>query len=128
MTQKIIYDRTKQYYLDKLEILNGRAYEFYLSFKNQGYPEKIIRDKIWWSKIWFEAKILFKELNIHLYEHLTCEICFTGFYSPELKNFQLHHENVQYNWEKLFDPTNTHLVHKKCHLKKKLGIRPGDQK
>ena len=125
MTQKIIYDRTKQYYLDKLEILNGRAYQFYLNMKKQGYPEKIIRDKIWWSKIWFEAKILLKELNIHLYGHQTCEICFTGFYSKKIGSFQLHHSDIEYNWGKLFDPTNTHLVHKGCHLKQ-LGISGQD--
>ena len=118
MTTQTIFDKTKQYYLDQLEILNGKAFQFYLRYKKQGYSERIIRKKIWWSKIWFEAKILFKELNIHLYGHLTCEICFTGFYSRKLSSFQLHHTNEKYNWKKLFNPEDTHVVHKHCHLKK----------
>ena len=125
MTQKVVYDRTKQYYLDQFEILNGRAYELYLRLKEQGLSNYLIRREAWKSNIWHEAKILFKELNEHLYGHLTCEICFTGFYSNKLSSFQLHHEQLEYNWGKLFDPKNTHLVHKSCH-KKKLGIRAGD--
>ena len=118
MTTQPIYDKTKQYYLDQLEILNGRALEFYLRYKKQGYLEKIIRNKMWWSKIWHEAKILFKELNTHLYGHLTCEICFTGFYSKRLGSFQLHHETRKYDWSNLFDPCHTHVVHKHCHKEK----------
>lgn len=124
MTQAI-YDKTKKYYLDQFEILNNRAFDFYLKMKKQGYSERIIRNKIWWSQIWHEAKILFKELNIHLYGHLMCEICFTGFYCKKVKCFQLHHSNEKYNWEKLFNPEDTHLVHKACHLKQ-LYSRPGD--
>lgn len=83
--------------------------------KKRGYSERIIRKKIWWSQIWFEAKILFKELNIHLYGRQTCEICFTGFYSKRIRDFQLHHTNEKYNWKKLFNPEDTHVVHKMCH-------------
>ncbi len=117
MTQKVVYDKTKQYYLEQLEILNGKAFHFYISRKNKGISDYLIRREAWNSKIWFEAKILFKELNIHLYGHLTCEICFTGFYSRKLSSFQLHHTNLKYNWEKLFDPEDTHVVHKMCHKK-----------
>lgn len=118
MTQTPIYDRTKQYYLDQLEILNGQAYRFYLALKKQGLSNYLIRRKAWRSGIWNEAKILLKELNTHLYGHLTCEICFSGFYSKKLSSFQLHHDKLEYNWEKLFDPDNTHIVHKMCHKKK----------
>lgn len=117
MTTQPIYDRTKQYYLDQLEILNGRAFEFYLNMKKKWYSERIIKKKIWWSKVWFEAKILLKELNTHLYGHLTCELCFKGFYSKRLGSFQLHHDQLEYNWKKLFNPEDTHIVHKGCHLK-----------
>ena len=116
MTQAI-YDKTKQYYLDKLEILNGKAFYFYLELKNKGLSNYSIRREAWKSNIWNEAKILLKELNIHLYGHLTCEICFTGFYSKKLSSFQLHHDNLKYNWEKVFNPEDTHVVHKMCHLK-----------
>lgn len=113
----VIYDKTKQYYLDQIEIVNGKAFEFYIRHKKQGYSERTIRKKIWWSQIWHEAKILFKELNTHLYGHLTCEICFKGFYSRKLSSFQLHHNNVEYNWSNLFNPEDTHVVHKACHFK-----------
>ena len=115
MTQKIVYDRTKQYYLDQFEILNGRALNYYLRLKKKGLSDYQIRRDLWRSKIWNEAKILFKELNTHLYGHLTCEKCFTTFYSRKLSSFQIHHEPEEYNWEKLFDPEKVFLVHKHCH-------------
>lgn len=121
MTQ-VIYDKTKQYYLDELEIVNGKAFDFYLDLKKKGLSDYLIRREAWKSKIWHEAKILFMELNIHLYGHLTCEICFDGFYSKKISSFQLHHDQLKYNWTNLFNPENTHLVHKMCH-KKKLHLR-----
>ena len=60
---QIIYDKTKQYYLDQLEILNAQAYNFYLRYIKKGYSDYIIKKKIWYSQIWREAKILFKELK-----------------------------------------------------------------
>lgn len=115
MTQKTTYDRTKQHYLDQFEILNGRAFNFYLKLKKQGLSEYQIRRRLWLSKIWHEAKVLFKELNIHLYGHLTCEKCFVKFYSTKIYSFQLHHDPEEYNWEKLFDPEKVLLIHKHCH-------------
>lgn len=125
MTQTI-YDRTKQYYLDQLSILNDRAYHYYLVLKKKGLSNYLIRREFWKSNIWTEAKILFKELNTHLYGHLTCELCFTGFYSKELSSFQLHHDQLKYDYKKLFNPENTHIVHKSCH-KKILFATPGEK-
>ena len=126
MTQTQVYDPIKQESLDQLEILNARAYHFYI--KNKGkFTDYGLKSQLWSSDIWNEAKCIFKELNEHLYGHLTCEICFTGFYSNKLSSFQLHHEQLEYNWEKLFNPEDTHVVHKSCH-KKKLELGPGDQK
>lgn len=115
MTQKITYDRTKQYYLDQFEILNGRAFNYYLRLKKQGLSEYQIRRRLWGSNVWNEGKILFKNLNIHLYGHLTCEKCFKPFYSRKLTAFQLHHEPEKYDWHKLFDPEKVFLIHKHCH-------------
>lgn len=114
MTQKIVYDRKKQYYLDQFKILNGRAFIFYLRLKKQGLKDYRIRRRLWGSNVWHEAKVLFKELNVHLYGHLTCEKCFIKFYSTKIYSFQLHHLE-KYNWEKLFDPEKVYLIHKHCH-------------
>ena len=119
-------DPERQYYLDQLEILNGRAFHFYIERKNLGQSDYQIKRNIWVTFIWKEAKILFKELNIVLYGQLTCEICFKGFYSDKLRYFQLHHNRVDYNWEKVFNPEDTHVVHKMCH-KKQLHFITADQ-
>ena len=125
MTQKIVYDRTKQYYLDQFEILNGRAFNYYLRLKKRGLSDYQIKHRLWNSNIWHEAKVLFKELNTHLYGHLTCEMCFTTFYSTKIYSFQLHHKE-EYNWHKLFDPETVFLVHKHCH-KEFHNIKRGDK-
>ena len=126
MTQ-LIHDRTKLYYLDQLEVLNGNAFNFYLILKNQGLSDYQIKRVMWISRIWNEAKILFKELNIYLFENLTCEICFTGFYSDKLSSSQLHHDNEKYDWSNLFNSEHTHVVHKMCH-KNQLHLGPDDRK
>jgi len=114
MTQTQVYDPIKQESLDQLEILNARAYHFYI--KNKGkFTDYGLKSQLWSSDIWNEAKCIFKELNEHLYGKLTCEHCNTGFYHPYVKSFQLHHINHIYNWEKLFDPDTILLVHKHCH-------------
>lgn len=120
MTQAI-NDKTKQYYLDQLEILNGRTFHSYLSLKSRGFSVYEIRRKAWNINIWNEAKILLMELNIHLYGQLTCEICFKGFYSKKLTSFQLHHNQLKYDWSNLFNPEHTHVVHKMCHKNQLYG-------
>lgn len=119
-------DKTKQYYLDQLEILNGRAFHFYMTNKKKGLTNYQIKRKVWYSKIWNEAKILFKELNTFVYGSLTCEICLKGFDIEKISSFQLHHDIILYNWKKLFNPITTHLVHKGCH-KKELYFITADQ-
>ena len=125
MTQSI-NDKTKQYYLDQLEILNGRAFHFYMINKKKGLTNYQIKKKIWYSTLWREAKILFKELNTFIYGSLTCEICLKGFYSDKIGNFQLHHDLTLYNWKDVFNPKLTHVVHKMCH-KKELHFITADQ-
>jgi len=114
MTQIHVYDRTKQHYLDKLEILNARAYHFYIRYKDKCSRYEL-KKLAWKSEFWHEAKCVFKLLNEHLYGKLTCEHCFEGFYHPYLKSFQLHHIKHEYVWDQLFDPDKILLVHKHCH-------------
>ena len=114
MTQTQCYDRTKQYYLDQIEIINAQAYHFYIQNKDK-YSRYELKQKAWDSNFWHSAKTVFKLLNEHLYGKLTCELCFEGFYYPYIKSFQLHHVKHEYIWDKLFDPDKVLLIHKLCH-------------
>ena len=114
MTQTQCYDRTKQYYLDRLEIVNAKAYHYYIQNKDK-YSQYELKQKAWNEDYWIEAKCIFKLLNEHLYGKLTCEKCFTGFNYPYVASFQLHHVNRKYIWDNLFNPDIILLLHKHCH-------------
>jgi len=109
-----VYDPIKQESLDQLEILNAKAYHYYIENKGK-FTDYGLKSQFWSSDIWHEAKCIFKELNEHLYGNLTCEHCFKGFYYPYVKSFQLHHVNHEYIWDQLFNPDKILLVHKHCH-------------
>ena len=114
MTQTQCYDPTKQYYLDRLEIVNAKAYLYYIE-NSYNLSDYELKSNLWSSDIWHEAKCIFKLLNEHLYGKLTCEHCNTGFNYPYVKSFQLHHINHEYIWDQLFNPDKILLVHKHCH-------------
>lgn len=126
MTYHIQYEKKKQSFLNKLEELNIQAYLFYLQHREKLHYH-YLKQKLWKSQLWYQAKQTLIELNEFIYGELTCEHCFGNFYGhnkPRDEQLQkrykhricqIHHIHFDYNWEQLFGPGETILVHKHCH-------------
>lgn len=112
----IRHAKMKQFYLNQINDLNKQASDFYNKRKNN-FPEYIISKVIWSSPIWNNAKHLHMEFNIFTYGCLTCQYCDKEIKDLHLRNFQIHHKNGNYNWDKLFAPEEVMLIHRECHKK-----------